>query len=239
MNSYKKYMKYIIKNTVLNGGNGIQKKIRSNYLFRNELINKSLSKEEIAFWRIVKYNFLGKEGFDPELCKIISSFKGSNDTDFNKNFIDLEPEKKEAVICLFFEDKSVNIEIFLCPSSVDNLKRQVIFYDSMKMKYLIDAFKLHFYFGLEEKIKNDEIKQYLLSIPCLWIRGRPIEEELIIKILFGNILPCYNPNDPKDRTEEKQYNILISLDDEIWNINEKTRKLKDIYQLFLSYMYSI
>lgn len=124
----------------------------------------------------------------------------------------------------FFGTKFFDMDYYIC----ENI---VLFYDTKKLDNLVSAFILHNYFDI--KVKNSDIKNILLSMPCKWIVNRPEEEEIIISMLYGNIEPCLSKDE-----DVINNNLGVSLKSDKWNTNENTMKLKEIYKTFIQLSYS-
>jgi hypothetical protein len=196
---------------------------------RYKIIFGSEKQTEAKYWSEVKVLDLGVQGTEQELCKIISSFAGS-ERNCDIEFKNKDENFRKKLMTFFFNEKSANIDYHIC-ANIHNGKNIVLFYDKQKLTFLVDAFMLHNYFDFT--LKNTDIKQILLSLPCQWIDNRPEEEDIIIQMLYGNVEPCVS----KDRDVIGTTSI-ITLESDRWNINENTMKLKAIYETYIRFIYS-
>ena len=221
-NSKSKYIKYVQKA----GTHTLIEKIKAEHDRYILIFNQP---DNNYYWTLTKINELGESGTELEKCKIISSFAGS-DRNCDVEFAKKDESFKKNLMLFFFGVNSANMDYHIC-KNIHNDKNIVLFYDKTKLSFLVNAFMLHNYFDFT--LKNTDIKEILLSLPCEYIRGRPEEEDIIIQMLYGNIEPCVS----KDRDVIGTRSV-ITLESERWNINANTMKLKDIYKTYIQLVYS-
>lgn len=219
-----KYLKYVQKGGVLTfyEKKYMTEKINYNMIFGDD-------NQEEFYWSSVKIRDLGEAGTNSELCKIISSFAGSErngDIEFAKK----DESSRRKLMMFFFGANAINMDYYIC-DNIEKNRNIVLFYNKQKLNYLIEAFNLHNYFDLS--LKNTDIKKILLSLPCQWIQNRPEEDDIIIQMLFGNIEPCVSKDDDIIRRD-----IAITMESPRWETNEKTMKLKEIYKTYIRLVYS-
>ena len=208
--------------------------------------------KESIFWYDITLNNNFRE-YKP--CKVIFMFDVKN-INHEAMFIELsENKRKELMTNILFNNYTSYYEILFRKkpnSKIWSNKHMTFEYE--KFKYYICKTKNVKFFNesrlnalceslefnginLGEKTKSNnfpslekyDIKNYLLELSCLWIRGRPEHEELLIDIMYGNIEPC--------SFDSETYKIkgVITMDDDIWNRNPN---YKEAYEMFLRKVYS-
>lgn len=210
--------------------------------------------KESIFWYDITLNNNFRE-YKP--CKVIFMFD-VRDINHEAMFIELsENKRKELMTNILFNNYTSYYEILLRkkPNSkiwsnkhmtleYENFKyyicknNNVKFYNETRLNALCESLKFNG-INLGEKTKSNfptlneyDIKNYLLELSCLWVRGRPEHEELLIDIMYGNIEPC---SFDSETYQIKGVSRLITMVDKIWDRNPN---YKEAYEMFLRQVYS-